>query len=77
MAVAQNSQNPPQNASWGPFDEGPLTIEQRFTSKGRARQDEVWKVYVQQDGVSAPLYDCAGAWAKRCFAIENKKDQKW
>lgn len=44
----------------GPFDEGALTIEERFTEKGRARQDLIWKTYVQRNGVTAPLFDSQG-----------------
>ena len=48
---------------WKPFEEGPLTIEQRFADnpKGRARQDRVWELYVQQDNVACPLFDSTGA----------------
>lgn len=47
-------------AQWMPFEDGPLTIEERFVSQGRKRQDEVWKIYVQQDSVQAPLFDSEG-----------------
>ena len=48
---------------WKPFEEGPLTIEQRFADnpKGRARQYRVWELYVQQDNVACPLFDSTGA----------------
>lgn len=46
--------------AYGPFDEGPLTIEQRFREKGRARQDKVWSVYVVHEGHHSPLYDKQG-----------------
>ena len=47
-------------AKFGPFDDGPLSIEERFTEQGRKRQDQVWQIYVQQDSVSAPLFDKGG-----------------
>lgn len=51
---------PMATAHYGPFDEGPLTIEERISSKGRARQDEVMRIYVQQEGVTAQLFDAQG-----------------
>lgn len=45
---------------WGPFDEGPLSIEERFEVQGRKRQDEVWRIYVTQDDASAPFFDTSG-----------------
>ena len=42
---------------FGPFDAGPLTIEERFAEQGRKRQDIVWNTYVQQDVVAAPFFD--------------------
>ena len=45
---------------WNPFEEGPLTIEERIKKTGKARQDEVWQSYAQEDGAKAPLYDSKG-----------------
>lgn len=45
---------------YGPFDEGPLSVEERFAEKGRARQDKIWKLYVQQEFVTSPLFDSNG-----------------
>ena len=52
----------PKPKQFDPFEEGPLTVEQRFADnpKGRARQDRVWKLYVQQGNVSCPLFDESG-----------------
>ena len=49
-----------------PFDDGPLgplSIEDRFSEQGRLRQELVWKTYVTQEGVGAPLYDQSGGLA--------------
>lgn len=43
-----------------PFEDGPVSIEERFAEQGRRRQDLVWRTYVTQEGVGAPLYDLAG-----------------
>ncbi len=48
-------------SQFGPFDAGPLAIEERFSEQGRKRQDIVWKIYVQQDGVAAPFFDKTGS----------------
>ena len=42
--------------SFGASEEGPTSIEERITTQGRPRQDEVWKIYVGPDGVAAPLW---------------------
>ena len=44
-------------SSWGPFEEGPVSIEERISETGRARQDHVWSVYVREENVTAQLYD--------------------
>ena len=49
---------------FGPFDAGPLTIEERFAEQGRKRQDIVWNTYVQQDVVAAPFFDKTGSIAR-------------
>ena len=46
--------------TWGPYDEGPISIESRFTCQGRERQDMVWKIYVQRDSMQSPLYNSSG-----------------
>ena len=46
--------------TWGPYDDGPISIESRFTCQGRERQDLVWKIYVVRDNVSSPLFNATG-----------------
>lgn len=58
-------------ASWGSFDEGPLTIEERIPVKGRARQDEVWRIYVQQEGITVPLFDTQGLGSQILLAFQT------
>lgn len=48
------------SSKWGPFEEGPVSIEERFSETGRARQDQVWSTYVREENVTAQLYDETG-----------------
>ena len=48
------------NSQWGPFEEGPVSVEDRITCKGRERQDCVWQIYVREEGATADLHDKYG-----------------
>ena len=56
--------------TWGPYEDGPISIESRFSCQGRERQDLVWKIYVVRDNVSSPLFNVAGrAGPFRCRSV--------